>query len=682
MDFLRKRTKILMVIFGSLLMISFVAIPQVMNRGGGDQPNKVKVGTLAGKKLTRGDVSGPENYLRYLQAFLQFTYQSGNTQEAQQLQYQLIPPLDGRDRALCLFLLNEEAEKFGIAVTPDEVIELIKSAKLSTEQLRTFFTSYNTSEATLRQAVTTMTRVMKVMKFARESATQMSLPELEHLATSLRSEMNLRFIKLDARLAPVDAKQAVPLAAAIQAQFDLYKDILPNQVQPPEVAGQHFPFGYKIPDRVQIEYIKVDYAQIRGSMKPSREDLTEAYKRYRENPSQFAETPATTQTTQPTTAPSFDTVRDRIIEQILSTRAMGLTVQISDKIAELTSRPWNKTDTKGYRVLDGELVNYETVALAIEKQFGYLPTVIRLGSWQTAESVDNLKGLGDARVRMANPESRNGADFLKPSELIFSIREFISEPKGMAQKLHGQARFELPILQDPMGGRYVARVLTAEPAHAPKELTDEIRSQVVTDLNLKAAFDAYVAQAQAIVAAAPGIGLQAAIRKTGGVWRTTETGLFAADSLQNILMGSGMAQPIPVIGNIPEVKKAAIGLTRKTQAASSLPVVPAVNIGPSTASAPAPQAEPIRFGDRMIAAGTATVVPDSVTLCVYAMELADFRPMPMDQFGDSKMMLAYYMQMRNQQWFTQQWVKLEALAQRVNFVPEKAFDGSSKEEVE
>lgn len=679
MDFLRKRTKILMVIFGSLLMISFVAIPQVMNRGGGDQPNKVVVGTLAGKKLTRGDVSGTENYLRYLQAFLQFTYQSGNTQEAQQLQYQLIPPLDGRDRALCLFLLNQEAEKFGIAVTPDEVIELIKSAKLSTEQLRTFFTSYNTSEATLRQAVTTMTRVMKVMKFARESATQMSLPELEHLATSLRSELNIRFIKLDARLAPVDAKQVVPPAAAIQAQFDLYKDVLPNQVHPPEVAGQHFPFGYKIPDRVKIEYIKVDYAQIRSNMKPSREDLTEAFKRYRENPSQFAETPATTQ---PTTAPSFDAVRDRIIEQILSTRAMSLTVQISDKIAELTSRPWNKTDAKGYRLLDGDLVNYETVALAVEKQFGYLPTVIRLGSWQTADSVDSLKGLGDARVRMANPESRSGADFLKPSALIFSIREFIPEPKGVAQKLHGQARFELPIMQDPMGGRYVARVLTVEPAQAPKELTDELRSQVVTDLNLKTAFEAYVTQAQTIVAAAPGIGLQAAVRKTGGVWQTTDTGLFTADSLQNILTGQGMAQPIPVIGNIPEVKKAAIGLTRKTQAASSLPVVPRVNIGPSTTSAPAPQAEPIRFGDRMIAAGTAAVVPDSATLCVYALELADFRPMPVDQFSDSKMMLAYYMQMRNQQWFTQQWVKLEALAQRVDFVPEKAFDGSSKDEAE
>ena len=348
---------------------------------------------------------------------------------------------------------------------------------------------------------------------------------METTAVAVQPELRRRFARIDekmkVRLAVLEAedfrdKTPEPSEEDLQKQFDACKQHLPGQGP----KG----FGYRVPDRVRIEYLVADPKAFQkdAEARAADEDVKAYYEAHKDPDYLVKEEPKKEGDDE--AAPLADAPEEKKFRPLEEVRDEIRKVLLDDEARRL-AREKLQADVSEVRSMrappdlgiwaDGALVQYRAA-----------PDLL------TAEQLAALEGVGGA-VR----ENRGLA------EQALALAELVGPER--AQLAVGELS---EVFTDADGRAYAFRVTGCEKNHEPASL-DEVRDKVVADVRLESAFDAAVAAGRALLEAAAEPGLQAAARKAGVA--VEESDWFPRERMVPVArMGRWFAFPpsLPVIG--------------------------------------------------------------------------------------------------------------------------------------
>jgi hypothetical protein len=643
--FLRRYGKIIMTFLGIVLMIVFVLPTFNQQRdNSGDT-----VGKLNGARVRNLDVQSAAGELQLIRALHRDIFL-------------MDLDLDERHPPVHWMLLVKEAEKYGfgnIAPTYAEIEQSLGQGYppyipgISPSELQATLRAMHAGENDLIVTFAHLSMIQQLRAFA------LNLPQpvaaVELLADQELTKVKVAYATFDATKDIKDA--SAPGPEAMQKQFDLYKGVVrtpiptnPNTPLPPlpkEINGHHFPFGYKYPDRVKIEYLKFDYAKLRERMKPTQEDYDEAFRYYKENPKEFRNEgqAAGTLMTQPATK-SFDEVKNSLVDRQIDLRIRKLVDRMVDRVLAQVGDPWKKgeVDDKGFiKTLPQEKwVSYARLAEDISKNrdfLGYQPEYqAPTAQWLDLDALENLPGIGGA---VYSPSDRT-VELTFPA-LATHVRELKEvSPREPLGRLTLQKGVEGPRLRDKQNNVYIYRVVDAAPSAEPKSL-DEVRPQVEADLKVLASYGRQQAAARDLAAAAA----------------------------KGDLVAQAAARSVPV-ETTAEFSRLDTELPAAVQHITGF-VDAAYKLVPGNASAASQPASTQPTGT-----GATSTLDNDNTLRVYALQLKGVTPAKATDFALRRGELMRHADPALMN-FAQKWFTLDALATRLKYEPIVPFSTKKDE---
>jgi hypothetical protein len=316
---------------------------------------------------------------------------------------------------------------------------------------------------------------------------------METTAVVVQPELRRRFARIDekmkVRLAVLKAedlrdKTPEPSEEDLRKQFDACKQYLPGQGP----KG----FGYRIPDRVRIEYLVADPKAFEkdAEARVTDEDVEAAYEARKDPEFLVKEEP-----------------KKEDAEKAEKKEAeAGDSAAAAETPKEKKFRPLEEVREE----IRKSLVGHEAKRLAQEKMQGGV-SEIRL----MREAPDLRIWADGARVQYrAVPDMLTGEQLAALEGVGGAARG----NRGLAE--HALALAELAVNEmselftDADGRAYAFRVTGCEENHEPASL-DEVRDKVIADVRLEAAFESAVAAGRALLEAAAEPGLEAAAKKAG-----------------------------------------------------------------------------------------------------------------------------------------------------------------------
>ncbi len=224
-------------------------------------------------------------------------------------------------------LLSEEARAAGIRMPNEEVGRLLEGVipqlfKSSYAQvIPSIMNKFNAPEDRI---LTTFGKLLAVLQYAQVicSGEDVTTSQIKHMASNESESLNAELVQFKASY--FVNKEEIPPEQTVAAQFDKYKANFPGAVS----EANPFGFGYRLPDRVQFEYIALKLPDIAAIIKPVTDEEAEQY--YQQNRErQFTQKvptdpndPNSPQTTQVKSyAEVADTIRSQLQRQRVLTKA-------------------------------------------------------------------------------------------------------------------------------------------------------------------------------------------------------------------------------------------------------------------------------------------------------------------------------------------------------------------------
>ncbi|MBM4024929.1 MAG: hypothetical protein FJ280_05910 [Planctomycetes bacterium] len=225
-------------------------------------------------------------------------------------------------------LLSQEAQEAGIRVSNEEVGQLLERLMPQLFEQRTYaqmmpvlMSRFNVPE---EEILTAFGKLIAVLQYAQiiASLENVTAAQIKHLASNEAESLDAEFVQLKA--SDFIDKGQTPPESAVLAQFEQYKANFPGAVG----EANPFGFGYRLPDRVQFDYLVVKLADVAAVTRPPTEEDAELY--YQQNrDQQFTEqvptNPDDPNSPQRTQVKSYaevvDTIMDQLRRQRITTRA-------------------------------------------------------------------------------------------------------------------------------------------------------------------------------------------------------------------------------------------------------------------------------------------------------------------------------------------------------------------------
>jgi hypothetical protein len=529
--FLRKYNKMLLAVFGVLLMITFL-IPEAFNQF--SQRAAQQTGTVAtvGEQET---ISAAEwrNYQQEVEALDRLT----SVGVMQQL-----PGLGVIRDPQQWYLLVREATAANL--TP--VLEVRDASDQSVQQLMAVA---GTRDPTLIRRV--QEHYMGVLQLLNLYMTGDLYSDVR-----LRSDAERLMYGITAKTVIVqpdpDGSSLQPTGAQIEEQMKKYAD---------KLAGEgEFGFGYKLPDRVKIEWITIPVASIRGLVENAPAmDRIEQFRHWKKGPSK----PEVTFPPYPSDGAAADipeVVRTDLLNQLLTRQSDDIAKFAADTL-RLSRRGTPEKD--GYLVLPE---NWETTQKTLPQLAEDLRTRFKIDlpayqargdAWLALSDLAALPGIGTATTdKISNtPVSLN--------DLVKAAKEFGGNPTILMQEgVPG------PPLRDAEGNLYVFRIIDTDPTRQPTSV-DEVREQVVKDLKRQDEYQKLKQELPALEAEARSNGLLAvALARDTIVQPPMSIGLWNEQTV-NMLAQYGIplsSQPsaLPIIGADKDTVQAILDRARQS----------------------------------------------------------------------------------------------------------------------
>lgn len=298
-----------------------------------------------------------------------------------------------------------------------------------------------------------------------------------------------------------------PTEQEIKDLFDQHKDKLPGE-------GQPYGFGYRSPNRVKIEYLAVPFDRLQQAVTVEEAD---ALGYYDTHPDEFRAEPPPPETPDQAAPPErpvqpYAEVRGDIIAQLKQQRA----AELGDRIIKAAQATLLE-DARGLTEKDGSKVvpagwkplSLDELANRLQTQFAVLPDVQRHDDWWlTSERLAMLEGIGSSGI--AGQPSIGFVEYVqsaKPFQTA-NLKAFLASnrPEPLLPSL--------PLVSAD-GGRYLFRLLDAQPARVPGSV-DEARAEVVHDAKRLAAYRLLKAESHVWLDKARSAGLESLAAELGG----------------------------------------------------------------------------------------------------------------------------------------------------------------------
>jgi hypothetical protein len=194
-----------------------------------------------------------------------------------QYQRQTIPP------NIYWLLLQNEAQDAGIRISNTQVGELLGRAIPQLFEGQSYSQLIGTIIRHQRipeeQILTTLGKLLAILQYSSIVCSNEDLTSRQIMQTASTEEerVNVEFVKFDS--AVFAEKLEEPGADKIAEQFNKYKAIAPGAVSDENPHG----FGYRLPDRVQLEYIAVKLDEVKTIVKrPTQDEIGDYYSRNKE----------------------------------------------------------------------------------------------------------------------------------------------------------------------------------------------------------------------------------------------------------------------------------------------------------------------------------------------------------------------------------------------------------------
>jgi hypothetical protein len=516
--FVRKNKKLIGVVMGVILMIMFLSnlSPQQSS-----QPNQMlrTVGTVDGQKVTARDIAQALQNWQSLKQRAYFDSNNPNSQPQSLLKWmlgeELVDQIDDAQRGSkpipLFYLLAREADKQGIIVSPEEVETLVNSHVLpvgdpGSEDREGV--DYAVAEALKINHM--INRVAGVVKISR--------PYQEYQLARMMQELTVNVVWINAD--SYQARVPDPTPAQVQAQYDQYHDRVAARANqnPSDFGKTNDPlgFGYKTPNRVQVQYIGLNNADLRQAAIASKSDQDwyvaafGEFQAHREDydgrpirEGNLAQSPGST--TNPSTKPSLSGVQkiedlkadfalhvQLVLDQLYTQQTRSLRDDVLKEIDSKLSAGFGTyrdavaSGAKPDSGAAGEYTSFkflDDLAAQVRAKFGVTPITGNIPQYKDIDQLALLDGIGQSGVMAGNQP------LMFPTYAIQLFQPWISDADKNS-RLGALALTDWqpsnPLVQPQSQNVYVFRISGHEAANIPA-LAD-VKQQVIADWKTAQAF--------------------------------------------------------------------------------------------------------------------------------------------------------------------------------------------------
>jgi hypothetical protein len=428
-------------------------------------------------------------------------------------------------------LLTEEARTAGIRVSNEDVGRLLEQAipQLSrgasySQVIPALMNRFNAPEDRI---LTTVGKLLAVLQYAQIicSAQNLTTAQIKHMASGESESLNAELVQFKASYF-ID-KDEIPPEQTVAAQFDKYKDNFPGAVSEANPYG----FGYRLPDRVQFDYIALKLSDVGAIAKPVTEEEAEQYyqqNRERQFTQKVAKDPNDPNSPQIPQVRSYAEVADTIRQQLQRQRVITRAEQILQDARNLADVNLPTASTQGRE---------PTVEQRRAKAGDYVKIANDLGAKLKIPLYSGRTGLLSAMDVQSDKHLRRlylttyGYTPVPLTQVLFSVKELgpdatilLSTPPATMYMTFGPARDPMSASATDLTGQImlIARVVAAEknapPANvgiaystrtptfgeAPdnKSQSFSVEEQVVNDIKALAAWNTTKSKAEEFMALA------------------------------------------------------------------------------------------------------------------------------------------------------------------------------------
>jgi len=485
--FLRKNSRTLILVFMSLLLVAFLIPDTIQTLGGRDPTSRVVLGHVFGRKITLQDQQRASADLHLLSNL-------GLVQRVPE------------EAVLDYFLMMEEARQMGLRVSREEVKTHLAQSQFPPERLRAVQQQTHRSYDEIYDLIGRWMAARRLWEL-QASAIVGSLPRMQREYRDRQEQAVVKLSILDDRAFLSQIPD--PSEEELRAFFDECKD------RDAAHTEEKLVFGYRLPDRVRVEYLTVDPDKVRERLivqsvqvKRYFQDNAQRYTK----PDPTASQPAGGQV--PQVPMTFEEARDRAREDYRRARSIELAQSLVNDMYMEAHRGWGLAgrDAEGFALPpEAEPPTFEQLRQRFSREYE-----VEYGQTDLldAEALGRVPGLGRAGLQF-------GQQLMQVPQLAFRV-------KGLLEKDTNDGRPVLNLLEpapvvltvriDPVTRQrtpyqaYLFRVVEVAPAGPPESL-EPIRARVIEDWKLMRAHELAGQHARALAATAQEVGLTAAIEQ-------------------------------------------------------------------------------------------------------------------------------------------------------------------------
>lgn len=269
-------------------------------------------------------------------------------------------------------LLKKEAESAGIAISNESIANMLRQAipKLfegsSYAQVINSFLSRGISEETILSAFSSLYSVLEYATITCSSEA-LTRAQISQLVNDELQTMNAQLVRVHAEL--FTDEQDEPDDSQIQEQFEKYKAYYPGEVTQDNPYG----FGYKLDDRVQLDYIIVKLDEVEKIIDKPTQQEKEQY--YLIHSNEFVEE-RPSDPNDPNSLPlqytmSFGQVARLITNRMTNERIIKTTQAILSQARQLTEEKYGDNDAADLTAeqLKDLAVDYDDIANQLAEEY-------------------------------------------------------------------------------------------------------------------------------------------------------------------------------------------------------------------------------------------------------------------------------------------------------------------------
>ena len=387
------------------------------------------------------------------------------------------------------------------------------------------------SHASEKAVLTTLAKVNGVYRLLGlySSMPRFSDARLRHAAARELTSVACDVVVLDARTLTLP-EVGEPSPPELDEQLKKYGDKKPGEGD--------FGFGYRLPDRVKVEWIEIPLANVQAVIEASSSlDTLTLKKKFAENPAKFGVTDTSIDAL--SIFPAYEaSVRKTVLEELVTARMADVTKFTSDHLA-LATRGLAKDG--GYFKLPEDWASKKPDFLALCNQ---LVAEFKIdtplygstgGQWNAADDLKKISNLGTATTTKFGARSMSFTDLIAQTKELGHGNDTVPIQKDVAS----------PPLTATNRSVFFFRVIDVDPSRAPTSVA-EAGESLVRDVKAEDRYAAMKAAQAEILALAGTDGMRAVADRYGAKLEFQPR--IALSHPMMLGRGQRMTSPLPIIG--------------------------------------------------------------------------------------------------------------------------------------